>query len=287
MTIKRFFAWTGIVIITVVVLFAIVIGVAYMFKGDLYAWSMKEELKTSHYENEAVALNYTNDIDSLRADAIRRYFPLDSLTDGKIGTWEKAFAVAEYVNANVRHDNQTEPIIQKDAIGLWEYNKKYPTGFNCRYHSILLYEMLSSIGIKARPVWCLPKDTTDSDCHVVNHVWLPEKNKWAMLDSDQGAWAIGKDGHPMNLPEIRNAYINDESIEFRFMNNQNRDTYYSYMAKNTYSFETWENACLGFEMMNQTEMKYIGLYPVGAKPRTSRETPNLRIILNPVSFWQF
>ncbi len=284
---KRFYGCLGIVIGVLAVLLAAFIGGVYVFRNELLSWSMKDELKNSRYENETVVLNYTNEIDSLKADAIREYFPLDSLIDGKTSTWDKAFAVAEFVNANVKHDNQVEPITQKDAIGLWEYNKKYPTGFNCRYHSILLYELLSSIDIENRPVWCMPKDTTDSDCHVVNHVFLPENGKWVMLDSDQGVWAEGKDGLPMNLPEMRDAYIDDEDIDLHFMNNGNNDFYYSYMAKNTYSFETWENACLGFEMIDRTEMRYIGLYPIEAEPRGSRKTPNQKLTGNPEAFWKF
>ena len=92
---------------------------------------------------------------------------------------------------------------RRDAITLWEYTKNIEPAFNCRLHSILTYELLQAAGIEARFITCMPEDSQDNDCHVVNHVWLPELNKWAMLDSDMGGnWASDSTGMPLSLLEM-------------------------------------------------------------------------------------
>ena len=55
----------------------------------------------------------------------------------------------------------------------------------------------------------MPYDKKDGDCHVVNIVWLPELNKWAMLDSDMTEYTTSADGTPLSLQEMRE-YIQAE-----------------------------------------------------------------------------
>ena len=93
-----------------------------------------------------------------------------------------------------------------------------------------------------RFVTCLPADSLDSDCHVVNQVWLPEIQKWAMLDSDMRAWAEDENGTPLSLAEMRERYINGQEIIYRpLLDSENNFNYYKmYWAKNLYWFISWE-----------------------------------------------
>ena len=142
------------------------------------------------YTNEPFPWRTRERVSLRRAETIRRYFKeragldLSSLADSGMTAWEKALTVSDFVSAHIPHDNQKEPLKQRDAISLWEYSLRVPTGFNCRWHAILLSELLLSMQIKNRFVTCFPEDRNDRDCHVVNLVWLPEKEKWAMIDSD-------------------------------------------------------------------------------------------------------
>ena len=97
-----------------------------------------------------------------RSEEIRRYFQrntdlnLDEIAASDLPTWEKALEVSKYVSYHIPHDNQKEPLQELNAIALWEYAQRVPTGFNCRWHAILLSELLLSIDIKNRFVTCLP-----------------------------------------------------------------------------------------------------------------------------------
>lgn len=227
------------------------------------------------YMADSVDFQMKISIDSIRAVEIRKYFQLDTLYTVDDDTWTKAIAIGKFVAFNIPHANEHVPPHQKNAIDLWEYTKNVEPAFNCRLHSILTFELLSSIGIKARYITCLPKDKEDNDCHVVNEVWLPEKNKWAMLDTDMGGhYVTDKNGNLLSLREMREHYIADKKMLMYhgFKNGTSKvDYYYAYMAKNTYWFFNWDN--LGFYQEDivsypklELRNKIYVLVPSGFKP---------------------
>lgn len=181
--------------------------------------------------------------DSARAKEIRDYFHLDTLFAADADTWSKTVAIAQFVAKNIPHGNQSKWPDSINAIGLWEYTKKVEPAFNCRLHSIMTFELLISVGIDARYVTCLPQDGDDPDCHVVNEVWLPEQNKWAMIDADCGGnYITDKKGIPLSLLEIRESFIQGTKMvmhkKFDAVGGKN-DEDYAYLAKNTYWFNCW------------------------------------------------
>ena len=233
------------------------------------------------YVADTATLGMKLTIDTLRAVEIREYFQLDTLYSPNDDTWTKALAIGKFVATNIPHDNQKEDPKYKNAIGLWEYTKTVAPAFNCRLHSILTFELLSSVGIKARYITCLPQDSIDRDCHVVNEVWLPEKNKWVMLDTDMGGhYVTDKSGNLLSLKEMREHYIAGKKMVMYpgFEKGSSRKTYYyAYMAKNTYWFTCWGN--LGFYQEDYTtypELEsrehHYALVPSGFKPFSRRKT---------------
>lgn len=89
----------------------------------------------------------------------------------------------------------------------------------------------------------MPYDSEDKDSHVVNEFWLPEFEKWAMIDIDMGRHYISDtSGKPLSISEIRNCLILDERVivysgfqEPCFEVNE----YYAYLTKNMYWFSRW------------------------------------------------
>ncbi len=196
------------------------------------------------FEKDTAAFEMTLIPDAARAGEIRDFFRLDTLYDADADSWTKALAIGKFVASNIPHDNQDEWPKHVNAIGLWEYTKEVAPAFNCRLHSLLSFELFLAAGLDARYVTCLPEDEYDSDCHVVNEVWLPELGKWAMIDTDMdGNYATGLDGTPLSLREIREHYIAGEKIQYHpeFKKASTKvNRYYAYMAKNTYWFNCWE-----------------------------------------------
>ncbi len=235
-----------------------------------------------------VEINYVPD--SKRAEEIMEYFSLDTLYDAGASTWEKTLAIGKFVATNIPHDNQKEYPKYVNAIGLWEYTKTVAPAFNCRLHSILTYELLTSAGIKARYITCLPYDRNDNDCHVVNEVWLPEIGKWVMIDTDMKRYVADREGNLLSLAEIREHFINDKKlvVYHNFDNPSSKISYYhAYMAKNTYWFCCWGD--LGFYQEDyntfpesKLRSRYYALVPEGFETFSGKEITTH----DPEQFWR-
>ena len=244
--------------------------------GDKMKLTERVELlqQAGSYGSDTVTFNIHSLQDSIKSQEIKAYFNIDSIVGNSATTWDKTIALAKFVASHIPHANQRVMPEKRNAIALWEYTKNVEPAFNCRLHSIMLFELLNAADISATFITCMPKDSTDNDCHVVNQVWLPELNKWAMIDSDfDGNYATDKSGTPLSLAEIRERYISGEDIYYhkRFAEGSNEiDFYYAYMAKNTYWFSTWETPTYDQEpsINNPNPGRYIHLVPAGFKPFT-------------------
>lgn len=226
---------------------------------------------SGQYSKDARSFNIHSVADPTRAAEIKEYFHLDTLYTDTVSTWEKTLAIAKFVATNVPHANQKVQPKQKNAIYLWEYTKTVEPAFNCRLHSIMLFELLTSVGIEATYITCMPQDKHDQDCHVVNQVWLPELGKWVMIDSDMGGcYATDSLGNLLSLQEMREFYIQDKPICYhpQFGEAVGSDFwYYDYMAKNTYWFSCWEAIHFDQEPAEGRDVgRYIHLVPEGYKP---------------------
>lgn len=241
---------------------------SYKVQASAYLDSLKV---SGPYCADTSKIHMTSVKDSVHAKEIMEYFHLDTLYDVGATTWEKALAIAQFVSTNIPHANQNVQPEERNAIYLWEYTKNTEPAFNCRLHSIMMYDLLQSAGIEARFITCMPQDKNDQDCHVVNHVWLPELQKWAMLDSDMGGnWASDDKGTPLSLPEMRARYISGEPIyyhpKYRKATDKMND-HYAYMAKNTYWFSCWETLHFDQEPSAGKEVgRNIHLVPQGFEP---------------------
>ena len=207
-----------------------------------------------------------------RAQEIRDYFKLDTLYSESATTWEKAVAIGKFVSSNIPHANQRHWPEHVNAIGLWEYTKEVEPAFNCRLHSIMAFELLLSVGIQARYITCMPEDKNDPDCHVVNEVWLPELNKWAMVDTDMGGhYVTDRNGTPLSLKEMRENYISGKKMLMHpaFGKAQKDNDYYAYMAKNTYWFACWGSLSYyqeDYKVEGVDRNSYVNLIPSGYTP---------------------
>ncbi|MBO4744194.1 MAG: transglutaminase domain-containing protein [Bacteroidales bacterium] len=211
--------------------------------------------------------------DEVRAKEIRVYFQLDTLYPENATTWEKAVAIGKFVSTNIPHANQKEWPKHVNAIGLWEYTKDVEPAFNCRLHSIMTFELLLAADIKARYITCMPEDKYDQDCHVVNEVWLPELNKWAMVDTDMGGhYVTDKNGTPLSLKDMREHYISGEKMVMHYAfgeGSSKGDDYYAYMAKNTYWFSCWGSLSYyqeDYKVEGIDRNSYVNLIPSGYTP---------------------
>lgn len=266
---KKFLKILGLAIASVLALLVVLILLArYVFKEQLQGWvndmekgSRVELLRTSGaFEPDTISFDFEYISSVERTQAIRDYFGLDSLLVGSTDTWSKAIKLAG-IAAQVKHDNPDPWPSKHNAIDLWEWSKQNPGGFNCRMHSILLHELLLSEGIFNRVVTCMPEDESDSDCHVVNVVWLPEQERWVMIDSDNGCYIADENGTPISLREMRERFIADQPMQIHRLNGEKITNNYllPYWAKNLYYFSSIETTAYDIETSGTSDLIYVYL----------------------------
>lgn len=97
---------------------------------------------------------------------LRKKYNLDSVA-GSGDEISRMKRLLYWVHNEVRHDGSSNNPASKNAIDLITVCQKENRGVNCRMMSTILRDAYQSEGIPTRIVTCLPKDSTDSDCHVI------------------------------------------------------------------------------------------------------------------------
>ena len=125
------------------------------------------------------------------------------------------------------------------------------------------------MGFKSRFVTCLPKDSlnTDTDCHVINLVYIPSLQKWVWIDPTNDAYVMNEQGVLLSIPEVRQRIINNQPLIVNPDANWNhrqstvKEEYlYQYMAKNLYILECSTN--YGYDTEGGPLRSYIRLIPL-------------------------
>ena len=233
---------------------------------------------------------------------IRHDFKLDSVA-GSGNEISRILNLMHWVHNAVRHDgNSDNPRLQNSA-DLIRVCKTEKRGVNCRMMATILNECYLAMGIKSRFVTCLPKDTTDNDCHVIDMVYSKSLKKWLWIDPTFDAYVMNENGVLMGIQEVRERLISGKPLILTPEANWNRintqpQSYYLgyYMAKNLYRLRT----PLASEYDTETwrsgkEIGYVDLLPLDGtqqnKQKKERSFMNFGmkytyyISSNPNLFW--
>jgi len=180
--------------------------------------------------------------DSKCLSMVREYFKLDSVA-GQGDELSKIINLLHFAHDNIRHDGSNRAFAEMDAIDLYNYYKTTGKGVNCRQLAISLCEMYLSMGIPARYVTCMPADSLDFECHVINTVWSDQLQKWLYIDPTMDAWVMDENGTMLSIAEVRDRLMNDlplvlcETANWNHESQQTKEYYLDYyMAKNLYYF---------------------------------------------------
>jgi hypothetical protein len=100
------------------------------------------------------------------------------------------------------------------------FDKGFQGAINCFQKSIVMADILCSLGIYAIPVTITVNvfdKSNEKFCghgwvHVVVHAYIKNLNKWVMFDPSFNAYVTDKQNNAMNLIEIREAYNNNDEI---------------------------------------------------------------------------
>jgi len=219
---------------------------------------------------------------------VREYFNLNN-TLANMNELEKITYILKLVHDNIRHNGNSAPFCERDAIDIYNFHKATGNGVNCRYLAIVVSELCMSVGIPARFVTCKPFDPNDSECHVINAVWSNMLNKWLWIDPTNYAWVMDENNNPLSIQEVRERLIDGRPLVLNSDANWNneqkavKEQYLDYyMAKNLYYIEC--SLTNGFNVESSyrmTDTRYIRLVPSG----TSVKSDNIYITSDAEQFW--
>lgn len=113
-------------------------------------------------------------------------------------------------------------------------------GLNCTGYSIVLNDILLSLGIKSKCLWCLSyAHPFDEECHALNHVFDCRTHSWIVADSAMGCVPT-IEGKGIDISALREALIAGKKVDLlknvTCCDEAFTDMYRRYMTKNTFMF---------------------------------------------------
>lgn len=199
----------------------------------------------------------------------RKQYKLDSVS-GNGDEISKIKNLLLWVHNVVKHDGNIANPNKKNAVDLIELCKKENRGINCRMMATILRDAFQAMGFKSRTVTCMPKDTADFDCHVINVVWSETLDKWVWMDPTFNAYVSDAQGNLLSIEEVRGRLIAGDPLllnDDANWNNKEKKTKEDYldyyMSKNLY----WINCNVKNEWDIETPVtgkaliETINLYP--------------------------
>lgn len=154
----------------------------------------------SEYEIDGLVYDYTYELNQkeLYTEFINKY-DLDRITKGKSDI-ELMIALLNWICDTCKHGSSA--YYESNSIDeIVTYGKE--NGLNCRCLSLVLSEVMRMYGIKAKVIWCYPKDDYFDDCHVVVQAYSEEKKQWIMLDPTYRLTLQTKIGEYMDIQGLR------------------------------------------------------------------------------------
>ena len=224
----------------------------------------------SEYKTDELVYDYTYDLNQkeLYRDFINTY-ELDRIAEGKSDI-ELMMALMNWLCDMCKHGS-TAYYESSSIDEIVTYGKE--NGLNCRCLSLVLSEVMRMYGIKAKVIWCYPKDDYFDDCHVVVQAYSEETKQWIMFDPTYRLTLQTKTGEYMDIQGLREwirAYgynledMTPESSYYLVSNEEagytgnteygfNLKDYANYMAKNLFRLKCLsENTILGTKCFQNT-----------------------------------
>ncbi len=232
---------------------------------------------------------------------LRKLYNLDSIAGGG-NDISQFINLMQWVHNLIPHDGNKGNPDKRNALSMISICKKENKTLNCRGLAIVLNEVYLAMGYKSRFVTCLPKDSTDGDCHVINMVFSKSLQKWIWMDPTFEAHIMNEKGELLSIQEVRERLINGKPLilnpdaNWNHKITQTKAGYlYNYMAKNLYRLQCPTYSMFNYETKgNGIDKNYCELIPLDYLDYIKNEKKsennliiksNIRIS-NPAIFWE-
>lgn len=225
---------------------------------DVYAGILK---MMDEFQNMNLPINFKYSYDNTALKRLEDKYHIFEIA-GTGSTLSKAMNLLDWLSSSTYYYGQYDNHITNNALDLLEYSygKGSENGINCRALSTILTECYLAIGLKARSIYLMPFSPYDSDNHVVCEVFIPENNKWIMVDPTYNGYIMNKNDDIYSALGLRHALADRTEIKlcgkFNYNGDYNIDfndikTYY---AKDMFYFRCRENHDYNSEQLNDNRV---------------------------------
>lgn len=215
---------------------------------------------------------------------IRNEFKLDSII-GSGNEVSQILSLLHWVHNAFPHDGTKDAPKSTSIYNLMNICVNDHKTLDCGSLATVLNNCYLALGFKSRRVICLPKDSTDYDCHSINTVYSNSLNKWLYVDPTNDAYVMNERGELLSIAEVRERLINDQPLILNPEANWNhkmsitKEGYlYNYMAKNLYALLCYVTDGGKSQSDLLLPVEYNGIIP-----RTRMSNP--KCTNNPDIFW--
>jgi hypothetical protein len=170
------------------------------------------KIKTITFDNEPtdhqLFIQYPNSKTDPYLKELRETYHLESLTNKAKSDTEKALILLDWTHKQWSHNGNNQPS-KADALTILE-EAKVGSLFRCVEYGIVSTDALLSLDLKARLVALKSRDVETCKTgagHVLAEVWLPEHNKWALIDGQYNIMPM-LNNVPLNAVEFQQAIVN-------------------------------------------------------------------------------
>ena len=214
------------------------------------------------------AIRYENNPDSEFLRQLRQQYALEEVVAEAKNDTEKALRIVNWVHRQWKHNGNNQPA-RNDALTILSEAREGKQ-FRCVEYGIVTAAALNSIGLKSRVLALKTQDVETSQGgagHVVMETWLPDLNKWVMLDGQWDAMPVLQ-GRPLNAVELQQAIASRyDELEIRSLSGTGKRGYASWIMPYLYyfdfPFDNREGAGLKKELVDGKSS--LMLVPKGAK----------------------
>ncbi|GAB3529432.1 hypothetical protein GCM10027443_08730 [Pontibacter brevis] len=216
----------------------------------------------------AYKFTYEQNVNNTFLNTLRGKYQLDEVVKGAANDTEKALRMVNWVHRQWSHNGMNEPS-RPDALTILKEAKEGKQ-FRCVEYGVVATSSLNAIGLPARVMGLKTKDveTTASGAgHVLLEVFLPDLQKWVMLDGQFDAMPV-LHNVPLNAVEFQQAIANNyEDLEIRSLSGTSKAKYVNWVYPYLYYFDVRFDNREGLNIDRGTVKgkSSLMLVPAGAK----------------------
>ncbi|MCC3158510.1 transglutaminase domain-containing protein [Hymenobacter sp. 15J16-1T3B] len=199
---------------------------------------------------------------------LRRQYNLDAVVQGAQNDTERALRLLHWVHQQWDHNGSNEPV-KKDAISILE-EVKLGKQFRCVEYGIVATSCLNAYGLKSRVLALKTKDvetTTLGAGHVLLETWLPDQQKWVLLDGQWDVMPVLR-GKPLNAVEFQQTIArNYPDLEIRSLSGTSKMGYVNWITPYLYYLDVKFDNREGLDLTRAqvSGKSSLMLVPAGAK----------------------